>query len=144
MALIAACAGRTEAALDAQAEALRRQGKLSESFSAYGRALCASPADLTLALRFVDVWHELGAAGSVRASVAGCALSEGVVAYIDGMALGAQGDHDAAEERLARAEELLGENQRAEVAYRRGLVALAGRKPERLAASMCGWRWRRP
>ena len=127
---LVACAAPIEAGLDAQAEALRRQGRPAESFALYGRALCASPGDLTLALHFVGVWHDLGGVGSVRASLEQCRLSDGVVAYIDGLAAGAQGDADLAETLLARAETLLAESQRAEIAYRRGIIALSGHQPE--------------
>ena len=133
---LTACAAPVEPPLDAQAEALRRQGKPAESFALYGRALCASPADVTLALRFVDVWHELGAAGSVRASLARCKLSEGVVAFIDGLAAGARGEADGADALLVRAQTLVEESSRPEVAYRRGLVALGAHHPDRAQVAL--------
>jgi Flp pilus assembly protein TadD len=136
LALFAACAGPKAPALDVQAETMRRQDKLAESFALYGRALCATPDDLTLALKLVDVWHELGATGEVRASLGSCRLPAGVQAYVDGLAAGAQGHVDDADGLLGTAETLVGEGYGAEVAYRRGLVLLAGREAGRAQVAL--------
>ncbi|MBI5510885.1 MAG: tetratricopeptide repeat protein [Deltaproteobacteria bacterium] len=121
------CAAPVAPPLAVQADALYRQGKVAESYAAYGRALCAAPGDLSVARRYIDLWQQLGATGSFLAPISGCARGAPTEAYLSGLAAAVQGKHEVAAERLEFALATVAPEGRAEVAYRLGLVRLAAR-----------------
>jgi tetratricopeptide (TPR) repeat protein len=107
-----------------RADAAHRDGRLADAYEAYAEAVCAEPARLPLARRLVETWAELGRAGTPLVRIEACNVAAGTRAYIEGLVAGARGDIDAADRAFARAEGEL--EERAEVVYRRGVVALNG------------------
>jgi len=139
----AACAGSETLTLAQQAGKLQREGKQPEAYAAYGAALCAEPSSLALALELVQAWDALGQPGSPRAQLDDCPLDGATAAYLDGLADAAGGHTTEAEARLAEAEEATSDKARkAEIAYRRGIVAVRDEVFDEALASFeraAGW-----
>jgi len=122
--LLVGCAHSANLSPAERADAARRNGRLPEAYEAYGDALCAESGRLDLARRLVETWNELGRAGTPMVRIETCTVAEGTRAYVEGLVAGARGDTSAADAALARAESLVEDH--AEVAYRRGVLALNG------------------
>jgi len=121
---VTACATTPKVRALDQARTAHNAGDEAAAYRFYVDALCHEDQTLATGRAVVEVWAELGKPGTIEQKLK-CKLPLAVRDYVIGLEQAQNGNWEATDATLAKAEQAAQKDQdRAEVAYRRGLVAL--------------------